>query len=144
MLNKSALIGTTLALIALPLIAQADLYTTNNTDKYSSAKLTAPSNPPYNCSGSAPNDVGITKPGEVNHLTLAKDVKGLCNLVVPCTANIIMESSHADAVSCTGVIVAKATIENFDTDVVTKIEPVAGSGYTVSGAGTNKITISKN
>ena len=143
MLNKSVIIGTTLALFSLPFIAQADLYTTNNTDKYSSAKLTAPSAPPYNCSGTAPNDVGITKPNEQNHLTLSKDVKGLCNLTVPCVANIVMEDTHADAVGCNGLIIAKATINDFSTDVVSKIEPVAGSGYTVTGAGTNKITISK-
>lgn len=143
MLKIPALIGTTLAILSLPLIANADLYTTNNTDQYSSAKLAPPSPAPYNCSGMI-GDAGITKPGEQHHLTSTKDVKALCNLVVPCTAQIIMETSYNNAAGCTGTVIATATIKDFTTDIVTNIAPVAGTAYSVSGVGTSSITISKN
>jgi hypothetical protein len=142
MLKKAVLIGT-LAIISLPLVANADLLTDNNTDKYSSAEAYFPPPTPPNCSGMI-GVAGITAPGEKNHTTSSKDVKALCNLAVPCNAYVIVETSQSAALGCSGTIIATATISDFNTDVVTKITPVAGAAYSVSGVGTNHIVISKN
>lgn len=135
--KKSILVVATIGFYSLTTAAFADLYTVNQTSEYSAAKVTSSG---Y-CSGKM-GEKGITKPGKTLQTTTA-DVRTLCANHTPCVANIIMTSSYDNALNCQGHTIAKATIKDLNTDIVT-INPgdIYDTSYSVVASG-NKVTITK-
>jgi hypothetical protein len=140
MLKKSVLIGATLALFSLPLIAQADLFTTNNTDQWSSVIVTTNKN---TCSGTAAH--GVTNPHSTTQTT-SGEVRALCG-TTPCHADIIMETSLDAAKKCTGIKIGTAVLNDLNTDVILQKDiNITDANYSViSNESTqhSTITISK-
>lgn len=136
-LKKSILMVTSIGLCSLTTVAFADLITVNHTSEYSAAKVTSSG---Y-CSGKM-GDKGITKPGKTLQTTTA-DVRTLCANHAPCVANIIMTNSYNNALNCQGHTIAKATIKDLNTDVVT-INPgdIYDTSYSIV-ASNNTVTITK-
>jgi hypothetical protein len=136
-LKKSIVIGTTLAVLSLPIIANADLITINKTSEYSSVIATSNKNL---CSGGASG--GVTYPYSTN-TTTATQVKIVCGTAnATCVANVVMETSLDAAKKCSGTVIGTAYLRMSD-NVVTSVSLIPGSGYTVSGVGSNTITLSK-
>jgi hypothetical protein len=133
--KKIVLIGTALSIFNLPIIANANLITTNYTSEYSSANVTSTN--PANCSGQAG---GVTPPNGGELTTTTTEVKILCGSKTPCNADIIMESSNQNAITCTGHIVGKAVLNDLVNDTVSSVT-VTDSRYDIQGQGTNHITI---
>jgi hypothetical protein len=123
-LKKIAFIGVAIALVNLPLYANAaSLTTINNTDEFSSVRVTSGFIHP--CSG---DDGHYTKPRDT--LETSWDVvKFLCmSSGSVCTADIYMTPN------CTGEIVANASLDlNNPNVVVTSLNP---KKYFIIAAGT--------
>lgn len=99
-LKKTALMGAALALLSMPLIANADLLTTNNTDEDSTVKVTSGKFHP--CAGS----IGQFTPAHGELRTPWGQVRGLClSSGDICTADLYMTKD------CTGPVVGVATLD---------------------------------
>lgn len=129
MLKKiiSAVVATTL--IALPLLAQADLVIVNKTNHDSTSIING-----GGCSADLlPDGKGITPAGQTNTIP-SFGVSVACLGTFPCTGDVYMTND------CSGPVVATVTITEDNT--VSDIQPGKDAqGYSVTGLNTNQVLL---
>lgn len=132
-----SLISLILTVTTLPLIAYADLTTTNNTNEYSTAFVTSSGI----CAGTFVLQNGSTPPHDTVVVSVLS-TKFLCGFQTPCTAVMVMAKNQLDAMHCRGHIIAIAEINDLTTSIISSAK-MLDTNYELLGVGTNHTTLNQ-